>query len=262
MSIHQRIGRILATEYSSFIQVEAVALAGSQMTSMSDQDSDVDLYVYLNAELSLPDRGRIAEKFGHHPEVGNTFFESGDEWIDGETGIPVDVMFRQMEWIEDQIKRVLEDHQAGMGYSTCFWHNILFSQVLFDRSGRYESLRQKSDQPYPEQLRRAIINKNFPILRNTQSSYVHQLVRAVQRADEVSIQHRVTAMLASYFDVLFAINRIPHPGEKRVVQFVQTQCGKVPKRMQEQIKALISSPSAEKVNHANDLIDALEELLD
>ncbi len=223
----------------------------------------ISIFTYIRIEeLPLRDREAIAGNFSDQPEVGNTFFEPGDEWIDRTTGIAVDVMFRQMEWIEAQIDRVLYKHQASVGYSTCFWNNVLTSRVLFDRSGWYTALRINADQRYPEQLRRSIIEKNFPLLRKTQSSYVRQLERAIKRKDEVSIHHRITALLASYFDVLFAINRVPHPGEKRLVRFAETQCRRIPNHLSEQIVAFVHSGNDTKIAHANKLIDDLEKLLD
>jgi hypothetical protein len=125
-------------------------------------------------------------------------------------------MYRRPEWIEDQLDRCLVRQEAAIGYSTCFWYSILHSEVLFDPRGWYRRLQDRARVPYPDGLRRAIHAKNWPILRRNQSSYRRQIQLALNRGDSVSVQHRVTALLASYFDVWFAIERKPHPGEKRL----------------------------------------------
>jgi hypothetical protein len=173
----------IAERYMQLPQVEAVALAGSQASDAADQDSDLDLYVYLRAEIPIEARATIATDRAKYAEVGNQFWEPGDEWIDAETGIHVDVMFRTVEWIEQQLDRVLRRHEAAMGYSTCFWYNVLSSHILYDREGWLQRLQQNAGSPYPEQLRRAIVVKNYPILRRSASSYRYQLERAVARND-------------------------------------------------------------------------------
>lgn len=42
---------------------------------------------------------------------------------------------------------------------------------------------------------------------------------AIVRQDPVSLNHRIAAWLASYFDILFAINGQFHPGEKRLLTY-------------------------------------------
>src|SRR5258705_11487213 len=108
--------------------------------------------------------------------------------------------------MQDQLDRVLVRHQASMGYTTCFWHTIRMSQVLFDRSHWFARLQQQAAQPYPEPLVKAIIAANYPVLRQIAPSYVHQIEKAASRGDLVSLNHRTAALLASYFDILFAIN--------------------------------------------------------
>jgi predicted nucleotidyltransferase len=250
--------------YSSLPQVEAVVLAGSQTSGTADQDSDIDLYVYSRAEIPVSVRASIAMAAAEYPEVDNRFWEPGDEWVDAGTGIHVDVMFRFIEWIEEQLERVLQRHEARVGYSTCFWHNVLSSQILYDRNGWFRALQEAANQPYPESLRRAIIAKNQPILRRNMSSYLHQLERAVVRGDLVSINHRVAALLASYFDILFAVNRLPHPGEKRLVEIASEKCAKVPAAMSEQVRELIHAGSQgdqRVIEKASVLIDGLDDLL-
>lgn len=255
------LAQIVAQRYAAHPQVETVALAGSQTSGGADENSDIDLYVYLNAELPLAARAMIAQ--AKSAEVGNQFWEPGDEWIDEATGIQVDVMFRARSWIEEQLERVLVRHEASAGESTCFWHNVVSAQILFDRSGWFERMQAQARQPYPEPLRRAIIAKNFPILRSTLSSYRHQIARAMRRNDGVSVQHRVAALLASYFDILFAVNRMPHPGEKRLAAFVEKNCRLVPAHMSRQIDELLRACAVEGnvLAKADVLLDGLEALL-
>jgi hypothetical protein len=254
----------IVAAYSRLPQVEAVVLAGSQTSGTADQDSDIDLYVYSRAEIPVSVRASIAMAAAEYAEVDNRFWEPGDEWVDADTGIHVEVMFRSVEWIEEQIERVLRRHEACVGYSTCFWYNVLSSQILYDRNGWFRALQETANQPYPENLRRAIIAKNYPILRRSVSSYLHQLERAVARGDWVSINHRVAALLASYFDILFAVNRMPHPGEKRLVEIASEKCAKAPAAMSEQVNELIRAVAQgdqRVIEKAFVLINGLDDLL-
>ena len=252
----------VAAAFAALPQVMAVAMAGSRATGDADDRSDIDLYVYAGEPIAMADRAAIAMSFATRAEVGNDFWEPGDEWIDAQTGRHVDVMYRTPIWIEEQLERVLVRHEASVGYSTCFWHNVLHSTPLFDRSGWYHELQAAAARPYPQPLRRAIIARNHPILRQTLSSYLAQIERAVRRGDSVSIQHRVTALLASYFDVLFAINELPHPGEKRLLQFAATRCTKTPQDMEAQINALLETAARPATFAVIGQIDALFDSLD
>ena len=70
---------------------------------------------------------------------------------------------------------------------------------------------------YPQQLARAVVQRNLPVLGAIISSYEQQIQAAFLRQDLVSLNHRVAAWLSSYFDILFAANRQFHPGEKRLL---------------------------------------------
>lgn len=252
----------LAAAYAEIPEVEAVALAGSRTAAASDTSSDIDLYVYSRPPLPLASRLAVVERFAsERAETDNRFFEPGDEWIDAETGLHVDAMFRETGWIEEQLARVLDRHEASVGYSTCFWHNVLTSRALFDRNGWFAALQEKARRPYPEELARAIVAKNHPLLRQNLSSYLHQIARAVEREDAVAVHHRVAALLASYFDVLFAINRVPHPGEKRLLRFAEERCPLRPERMGEEVTELLAAPGPEVVRRAEELVKGLENLL-
>jgi predicted nucleotidyltransferase len=264
MNDYHKTAEIVAKEYSKISQVESITLAGSQTSGMGDLNSDIDLYVYYNSVLPISLRKKIATSFASEKfEVDNQFWEPGDEWIDSKTNIHVDVMFRDMEWIQDGLDRVLKQHQASVGYSTCILHNILHSKILFDGNGWFRSIQEKAQRPYPEKLVKATVAKNYPILKKNMSSYMYQLNSAVQRNDLVSINHRITALLESYFDILFAINHLPHPGEKRLVQIASEECLLKPAGMEEHIKDLLKAIGTKKniLNSAAILIDGLSELL-
>ena len=238
-------------------------LAGSRTSDFADAISDVDLYVYVSEDIPLDARAKIAAG-SVYVEIGNTTWEPGDEWMDAETGTRVDVMYRQVRWIEEQLDRVLVQHLASVGYSTCFWYNVLHSQPLFDPTGWFAEMQQRANQPYPPELQRAIIAKNYPLLRTNQSSYLHQIQLAVKREDPVSVNHRLAALLASYFDVLFAVNKLPHPGEKRLLQHATTICSKIPAKMDQQVAELVASVGERDgttVERANTLVDGLDELM-
>lgn len=259
-----QLAQSIADEYAALPTVAAVAIAGSQTTGLADAGSDIDLYVYSREPLPLEARRAIATGAASRAEVDNQFWEPGDEWVDAATGIHVDVMFRSPAWIEEQLDRVLRRCEASVGYSTCFWHNVLTSQVLYDAHGWFAALQAEARQPYPEPLRRAIVAKNHPILWQTLSSYRYQLDRAIAHDDPVSINHRVAALLASYFDILFAVNRLPHPGEKRLLAMAEARCPRRPVALRAQVTALLRASgevSPRVVAAAAALVAGLDALL-
>lgn len=245
-------------------EVIAVALGGSRAATLPDKYSDLDFYVYITEPIPLEARREIARAFDSDPELDTRFGEPGDEWRDKDSGLNADVTYRTPDWIEAQVERVTVRHEASLGYTTCHWHNVRTSTILFDRNGWYGTLQQTLDMPYPEPLRRSIIALNHPILRRTTSSYVRQLEQAVSRRDLVSIQHRITAILASYFDILFAVNLRLHPGQKRLIELAKRQCTKVPPRFDFTIKEMlkaIPSNTTSPVEPTMRLIDGLDDLL-
>jgi hypothetical protein len=115
-------------------------------------------------------------------------------------------------------------------------------------------LQQKARAPYPEELRRAIVAKNWPILRRNQSSYKHQIELALRRSDLFSVHHRVTALLASFFDLWFALERTPHPGEKRLLTHL-------PETWAESVRNLLDSPPADLLKEIDALLDPFDNKL-
>ncbi|MEO8396243.1 MAG: DUF4037 domain-containing protein [Chloroflexota bacterium] len=253
----------LAARFGELPQVEAVALTGSLGMGVADAHSDIDLYVFVQADIPVSDRLAVATPYvAGDAEFNNQFWGTADSWHDLATGIRVEGLYWWVSFIEGETDRVLRRHEASVGYSTAFWHSIQKGSILFDRSDWLHQLQAEARQPYPEELRRAIVAKNHPILRRMSSSYLQQIAIAVQREDFVSVNHRTAALLASYFDILFALNRVAHPGEKRLVRYAEMLCEKRPPRLREQITTLVSSATApDVVAQINTLLDGLDALL-
>ena len=265
LSAHASLAAKVAGQFQACPQVAAIALGGSAAGGVKDPHSDIDLYVFTTAVVPLEDRQAIVARLGaSETNLNLTFWDLGDEWYDLETGIEVDVIYWDTAWIAGQLKAVIENHPAGMGYTTCFWQTILNAQVLFDPQGWFAELQGQCQQPYPDPLRQAIIAKNHPVLRTAIPSYSTQIKKALSRGDLISLNHRLAALLASYFDVLFALNRILHPGEKKIMAFVEAHCPLVPPDLRDQVNACLQLAAVgdpELLNQLNSLLNGLDALL-
>lgn len=253
--------RRIAKRYALLDIVEAVALAGSVQSGFGSAESDIDLYIYPSRELTMDERSHYADIDAVGRQIID-FWGSSDNWIDSQTGVEVDAMYFTTDWMEEQLARILDRHEAWMGYTTAFWYTIQISESLFDRNGWFARLQEKANQPYPEILVQNIIRQNYPLLRQIRTSYKQQIMKAAKRQDWVSLNHRITEFLASYFDIIFAVNRKPHPGEKRLLAFA-AQCDKLPPNLHDDVETLLATgKNTTQIEPAIDsLVDNLDTLL-
>jgi hypothetical protein len=249
-------------------QVAAVALGGSRGSTAgtADPESDIDLYVYTRAAVPIEQRRAIVQAAGGATaiDLDLQYWGPGDEWLHAGTGIEVDLVYFDTHWMEAQIGRVIDQHQPSLGYTTCFWYTIRQSILLLDRHGWLAALQNRCQIAYPEPLRQNIIALNHPPLRKIIPSYANQLAKAVKRRDLVSINHRLAALFASYFDVLFALNRQLHPGEKRLVERTLAACPLLPANMEPDIAAVLHSAAGDVISLSacvERLLDHLDQLL-
>ncbi len=267
MSIdHLKLAEKLNHIFSLRDETKAVALGGSVPNGSAEQDSDIDLYIFCDPVIPLTFREAIVKNMNvQDAELNLQFWDTGDAWHDPETGIEVDIMYWNPEWIESQIDQVLLHHQASLGYTTCFWATIHNSQTLHDPTGWLAHLQQKSACAYPEALRSNIIRKNHAVLRKVIPAYSHQIQKALDRNDLVSLNHRIAGLLASYFDIIFAYNRQLHPGEKRLIKKVLALCSHIPENMIEDIQHVLkgaAAPGPTLMTSIHVLINHLEEMLE
>jgi hypothetical protein len=268
-SSHLQLVKQIADSFALLPQVEAVALSGSRGRGggTSDSASDLDVYVYTRSAIPLAARHAIIEHTGGttRSSLDLNYWGPSDVWLHAPTGIEIDISYFDAPWMEAQIAHVVEQHQASLGYTTGFWHIIRQSIVFSDPHAWFATLQQRCQVAYPESLRQNIIALNHPLLRSIIPAYATQLEKAAKRYDLVSINHRLAALLASYFDIIFAVNRLLHPGEKRLVEFALNHCQLLPANMETDITSLLLMTSEDiaglsgRVTH---LLDQLDQLLE
>ena len=163
-------------------------------------------------------------------------------------------MYRSCDFVLGEIAARLEHYSADLGYTTAYCFSVANGFILHDPREWLGAVQEQLHQPFPESLIRSIIAKNRPVLGGgMQSCYLAQMKAAIARDDLISLNHRVTVWIASYTDILFAVNRQYHPGEKRLVMYMQ-QLPDLPAAAVEDIPRLctlagsLSSPIIEQVS--------------
>ena len=207
-------------------------------------DSDYDVFIYTEGDLTDL-RAEMADELADASSwrsVREHAFGDEDAWRLGAGGLWLDLMYWSTTWAERQLDEVLVQHRARIGYSTAFWRSIRTAQPLYERDMWHVALQRRAQHPYPAPLRRNIVEVNYPYLRDHPYSFRHQLAQAIARNDAVSVNHRLGAWLASYVDILFAVNRALHPGEKRIVEFLARECPTLPADALVMVERLASVP--------------------
>ena len=217
----------LFEELGSFSQVEAIALGGSRATGRNDEKSDYDVYVYVTGGIEENERKSVLNKYCKYMEIGNSFWELEDD-VTLKDGIDMDIIYRDMKDFENMVSSVVQDCTPWNGYTTCMWHNLITSKIVLDKNGKLSALQEKYRIPYPKKLKENIISNNLKLLSGMLPSFDMQIKKAENRGDLVSVNHRVTEFLASYFDIIFALNEMTHPGEKRMQSICSKECSILP----------------------------------
>lgn len=231
MNINKELKDML-NDFSKLEEVEGILLAGSHATKTNDKDSDYDIYIYVSKEISIEKRKIITDKFCSYMELNNTFWETEDDGRLKEDNIPIEIIYRELDFFNELLNRTLIKCEADIGYTTCFWANLINSIILYDKNGKLNKLQEKYKVAYPYELKQNIVRKNYPLLKLQMPAYYHQIEKALKRDDYISVNHRVAALLASYFDIIFAINEMPHPGEKKLLKIIRDKNLKVPYNME------------------------------
>ena len=250
----------LFREIAALPQVEAIALGGSRATGRSDEKSDYDVYVYITDSISPNDRRHILDQYCMYMEIGNSFWELEDD-VTLKDGIDMDIIYRNLTDFENMVESVVMKCNPWNGYTTCMWHNLITSKVIIDKTTRLTALQEKYRIPYPKKLKENIISNNLNLLSGMLPSFDMQIKKAENRGDLVSVNHRVAEFLASYFDIIFALNEMTHPGEKRMQSICSAECSILPKNFDVNLNRLFEGMFRENISSViSDMVNEIKKL--
>ncbi len=249
-------------EYKNFSQVKAIAIGGSSAANSSDNNSDIDVYVFVENDIPVVERENIIKQISSKYEVGGEYFGAGDEYFVDNLNKQFDVMFWNVNWFENIVENVWIKNYPSNGYTTAFLYTLNNFKIEYDPTSWLSELQNKIKTDYPQKLKENIIKRNLMLMKEKPfASYYEQIKKALKRNDIVSVNHRISAFLASYFDVVFALNELLHPGEKRLAQYAKNNCKILPKNFEENIKILLTQPNKNTLDTINIIMDNLKSLL-
>lgn len=259
------MNKVLKNIFDKFIEipeVEAIAIGGSMTAKTSDLTSDIDVYIFSKSGISLDKRTEIIKPVSSKYEIGGEYFGSGDEFFVDEINKELDVMYFNMNWFEDIVENVWIKHYSSNGYTTCFLYTLKNFNILYDKNNWLKTLQEKINTEYPTELQNNIIKRNMMLMYDKPfSSYYEQIAKAITRNDICSINHRISAFVASYFDVIFAINKKLHCGEKRLISYVKNNCKRIPKNFENNLQNLFKQPNNDTLKILEDMVLELKNII-
>lgn len=257
--------KVLKNILDKFIEipeVEALALGGSMTAKTSDLKSDIDVYIFSKSGVSLDKRCEIIKPISSKYEVGGEYFGSGDEFLVDEINQQLDVMYWDISWFEDVIENVWIKHYPSNGYTTCFLYTLKNFNIVYDKHNWLKNLQEKINTEYPLELQKNIIKRNMMLMFDKPfASYYEQIEKAILRNDINSINHRISAFVASYFDVIFAINKQLHCGEKRLIDYVKNNCKIIPKNFETNLQNLFKQPNNDTLKILENMVFELKNII-
>lgn len=252
----------IINDFKTLEQVTAIATGGSQKALTADERSDIDTYIFIETDISVEDRLKIIKKYSTKYEAGGEYFGSGDEFFVDKMKTQLDVMYINKNWIENIIENVWGKHHPSNGYTTCFLFTVKNCEPLYDQTGWLAGLKKQLDTPYPKELKQNIIERNMMLLKDKPfASYYEQIEKALYRKDYNSVNHRIAAFMASYFDIIFANNELLHPGEKKLVKYALDHCKILPERFEKNINKLLTQPNPDTLKILDDMVISLKKCI-
>lgn len=238
--------------------VVAVSLGGSAAVGLADEASDLDLHVYWAAPLPSAETRAARLRAIADPDsvrAGLTSWGLEDQFSVGSR--PIELIYRRWDDVCDEVERAYDPGLPGHGFTTAVLYSVARGRLLHDPTGALTTARERLVREFPEATRTAILQREIPLL----GFHLSQLRRAQDRGDIVYAQHVRCKVQVLFFDVLFALNRLYHPGEKRSLEHAR-RCLVRPVACEDRWEraARLGSDDPVLVQHLGDLVAELHGL--
>ena len=192
----------------------AISLGGSVATGLADAVSDLDLHIYWRWPLAVP--AARAEQLATCADAGSLEVEIltwGREDNFRVGGRHVELIYIPLDELLAEADQAYGAGLIDEGFATARLFYVASGQTLHDPSGDLGALQARLLAGYPEPTRRRLLEHHPELLR----AYLGQLRKAHARGDLLFVQHRRYTVQMVFFNLLFALNRRYHPGEKRLL---------------------------------------------
>lgn len=227
----------------------AIALAGAHAKGMADPDSDIDIYLFAEEERPFAQRQQIiasAADPGTNFWVSPSFDDApwGGSMDFSYQGTPVEVVGRTLSRMDQVLDECLEGTFSILpatwtsnGYYTYIYLSELsFLKLLWDPQGILARYQAKAA-VYPEALRRRILEVFLERAGTWMGNFHYE--SAVKRGDRLFSAPIVLHTLLDMIQVVFALDRVYFPGDKKLEQALRQLPG-CPKLLLEELPTLLS----------------------
>jgi hypothetical protein len=207
----------------------AISLGGSAGSGLADQASDVDLHVYWRAPLAgPPERAERMARIADAGSVEVNILSWGLEDHCRVDGRLVELIYVGLDELRAEVGRAYGEGLISEGYTTALLYSVAHGRALYDSTGELGALRERLLDGYPEPTRKLLLRHHPALL----PIYLGHLRLAQARGDLLSVQQRRYTLQMIFFNLLFALNRLYHPGEKRLLLHTE-RCTLRPERCAE-----------------------------
>jgi hypothetical protein len=223
-----------------------IALGGAHAKRVADAESDLDLYIFCSQILPGEQRKQLCMHFDGVESV--TGWGDDTPFVQGGTdfyyrGLKVECWMRNTSYVSD----IIAECQAGlvrhdlvtwtvMGFYNYCTLSDLHNMVLVDDPDGLLTRWKMQIGRYPPKLRETILSTYLAKAKFWPHNFHYHT--AVERCDTLYVAGIVQQVVHNLIQVIFALNRVYFPGEKKLAGAIEHLPIK-PDRLAERLQALV-----------------------